>query len=196
MIEYNFNEDWFTPNIPLFDEIKDYLKYEFGENLNCIEVGAWEGRSAIYLADNFIGDSGTLTLIDLGYRYKELYKNISLNPKHKQIKVMQGNSVELLPSLLRRGESYHFVFVDAGKTSADTLCNLLIAERLLKVNGIMIADDYGWGKLKNKEEKCSPQQGVDFFLESTLLCELYKPVDYTATIIKKKSNTSLIPLNM
>ena len=83
MIEYNFDgENMLNVSAKRWYDVREQMTKTFGPNLDCIEIGSWEGRSAIYIADNIMGD-GKLTLIDLGVKMKTLYKNLQQHPKSK-----------------------------------------------------------------------------------------------------------------
>ena len=193
MTKYEFTTDMFSANAEKWNDIRTHLKQNFGDNLHCIDVGSFEGQSAMYMSDNLIGDNGSLTIIDLGNKIKTLYKNILASNKSKQIVTFIGDSVEMLPKLLSDKEKYHFIYIDAGKNSCDNLTNLLIAERLLVVNGVVIVDDYNteMRKWPKKEMRLNPKLGVDLFLQVTLLCEPYDLTGYQAIIIKTKDNKSI-----
>ena len=86
--------DYFTHNIPNWIHILEYLNRTFENDLNCLEVGAGEGRSAIYILDNFVG-AAKLTVIDQfkSNPVKTRYlRNINSHPKSNQVKTLIGLS--------------------------------------------------------------------------------------------------------
>ena len=194
MTDYIFTGDYFSNNIPHWEKIKSDLNTTFGDSLRCLEVGTWEGRSALYLLDNFVGNS-SLTVIDYFILPKirtTYFHNLNLHPKKQQVNTIIGSSLVELPKLLDQA-LFDFIYIDAGKTSADNLANLIIGERLLKVNGIMVIDDFGWSK-EGTENKHSPKLGISAFKEITLLCEVY--MEYYQVAFKKvKDNEILLKLN-
>jgi predicted O-methyltransferase YrrM len=196
MSEYDFTADYFSHNIASWEKIYQYLSTTFGSNLNCLELGTYEGRSAIYLLDNFVGDSGKLYVIDnfwdKEYEQRYLY-NIKNNPKNKQVTTLRGSTMTRLFFLyLNSSESFDFIYIDAGKTASTNMYNLLMAERLLKVGGIIIVDDYNWHLDKNLDTKLSPHLGINTFMDLTLLCEWYEAPKYQAIIVKKNPNSTII----
>jgi predicted O-methyltransferase YrrM len=148
MSEYDFTADYFSNNIASWEKMYQYLSTTFSSDLNCLEIGTYEGRSAIYILDNFVGSSGKLTVIDnfwdKEYEQRYLY-NIKNNTKNKQVITLKGTSMTKLSLLhFNSSESFDFIYIDAGKTASTNMYNLLMSERLLKVGGIMIVDDYNW----------------------------------------------------
>jgi|688.fasta_scaffold205480_4 predicted O-methyltransferase YrrM len=194
MIEYNFDgENMLNVSAKRWYDVREQMTKTFGPNLDCIEIGSWEGRSAIYIADNIMGD-GKLTLIDLGVKMKTLYKNLQQHPKSKNFEFLFGDSFDILAKLTDKKEAYHFIFIDGSKYSCDNLYTLLVAERLLKKGGFIIVDDYRWNRNSEKNAKNTPKLGVDLFLKTTLLCEPYDLTGYQAIIMKTKDN-KLIKVN-
>ena len=190
MSDYIFTGDYFSNNIKQWEKIQSDLNATFGNNLRCLEVGAWEGRSALYLLDNFVGNS-SLTVIDyfiLPNIHTTYLHNINLHPKKQQVNTIVGSSLKELPKLMGQ-ELFDFIYIDAGKTSADNLANLIISERLLKVNGIMVVDDFGWTK-EGTENKHTPNLGISAFKEITLLCEVY--MEYYQVAFKKVNDNGIL----
>ena len=191
MIEYDFDgKNMLNVSAKRWHDVREQLTKTFGSDLNCIEIGSWEGRSAIYIADNMMGD-GNLTLIDLGVKIQTLYKNLQKHPKSKKIEILQGESFDILSKLAEKKETYHFVFIDGSKSSCDNLYALLVAERILKKGGFIVVDDYRWNRNHEKNERDTPKLGVDLFLKTTLLCEPYDLTGYQAIIMKTKENKSI-----
>lgn len=190
MSNYIFTGDFFSHNISQWEEILKYLNDNFGKNLKCLELGVFEGRSALYLMDNFIGNE-TLTVIDyffLPHVKNNYFHNINLHHKKNQVITMVGSTFTELPKLLDESP-FDFIYIDAGKTSADNLFNLILCERLLKLGGIMVVDDFEWDK-KGREKKHSPKLGISAFKEVTLLCEVF--MEYYQVAFKKVRKNTII----
>ena len=47
--DYDSSEDWFSHNIPQFEPFLGHLK---GKPCRLLEIGTYEGRSALWLAEN------------------------------------------------------------------------------------------------------------------------------------------------
>jgi len=63
MRDYVYQVDWFTPQMPLWEK---YLSvYKGKEDLSFLEIGSFEGRSAVWLLETILtDDTAKLTCID------------------------------------------------------------------------------------------------------------------------------------
>jgi hypothetical protein len=50
--KYNFSEDWFTWNLPIWEEILGHLRGK--PNIHYLEIGVFEGRSLIWMLENIL----------------------------------------------------------------------------------------------------------------------------------------------
>ena len=64
--------------------------------------------------------------------------------------------------LLVEENKYDLIYIDGGKSSKTTIFQIVNCWQLLKENGILYMDDYGWGVNPPNEER--PKEGIDFFL--------------------------------
>ena len=189
-----FSVDYVTHHINNWKIILEYLNKTFGNSLHCLEVGAYEGRSALYILDNFVG-TAKLTVIDqfnnniIKRRYLH---NISTHPKSNQVDTIIGLSFIELSKLYEQQMQFDFIYIDAGKSAGDNLGNLMLAERILKVGGIMIVDDYQWDSLP--DPKHCPKLGIDSFIKVTLLSEVFME-GYQIVFKKIKGNDELLKYN-
>lgn len=63
MSNYIFTSDWFSTNIPLWKKLLQ--NYKDKPNLKFLEIGSYEGRSAVWLMENILTQENcTLTCID------------------------------------------------------------------------------------------------------------------------------------
>lgn len=114
--------------------IKDYLKKM---NINKIlEIGTATGYSAICFSE-FLNDGGKIDTIERdAIRIKEAKKNIELVGKINEINILEGDAVEILPTL---NGKYDMIFIDAAKGKYTFF--LQEALRLLNKDGIIFADN-------------------------------------------------------
>ena len=114
--------------------IKDIFKKENPKKI--LEIGTAVGYSAIC----FVKASSEDTLIDTieldEERAKQTINNIKEMNMDKNINVIIGNAVDILPTL--KGE-YDIVFIDAAKGKYPFFLEQAI--RLVKQNGIILADN-------------------------------------------------------
>ena len=152
----------------------DYLQYynfppiknslDLDKPINILELGAYEGRSAIFMLENFCKhEDSRITTVDWEFnKQKEiLEKNIQICDNNK-LKYIEGDFFNILPKLLVEKNKYDLIYIDGGKGSKTTIFQIALAWQLLEKNGILYMDDYGWGVNPPREER--PKEGIDFFL--------------------------------
>lgn len=148
-----------------------------------IEIGSFCGGSAVWCLENlFDKETGFLYCIDI--EETDYLKN-NLSP-YKNVKFIKGDSFDVLKSLNHNGncgEFADFIYVDGSHIAKNVLEDLVLSWRLLKQNGIMIMDDYGWGYDRPDKEKPAP--AIDAFLY--IYQDLYDILDHGWQItIRKK----------
>ncbi len=168
MSNYIFTSDWFSTNIPLWKKLLQ--NYKDKPNLKFLEIGSYEGRSAVWLMENILTQEDcTLTCIDTfegsAEHTEEQKKNIeekfihnTKNFKNKIIKV-KGKSQERLRQLDPRITKFDCIYIDGDHLAPSVLEDIILAFPLLKKNGLLILDDYGIDK---KLE--SPKIAINAFL--------------------------------
>ena len=101
-----------------------------------LEIGTAVGYSAICFS-YFLNDGGKIDTIERDLeRIEEAKENIKIVDKSKKINIIEGDAVEILPTL---EEKYDMVFIDAAKGKYPFF--LEQALRLLKDDGIIFADN-------------------------------------------------------
>ena len=185
-----FTVDWFSRRSGFFTET-------LGKNklTRCLEIGCFEGRSAVWMVQNLLNAEGHLYCLDTwkgGPKGTDMVavENRFLNntkPFSSQITVLKGTSFEGLVGLLaKEQETFDFIYIDGSHTAWDVLADCVLAWRLLKVGGIMAMDDYMWGKDTLGDR--SPFPAVNAFLEThgRFLNVLHK--DYQVWVKKKNDD--------
>ena len=101
-----------------------------------LEIGTAVGYSAICFS-RLLADGGRIDTIERDEeRIKEARENIKIVEKNKKINILEGDAVEILPTL---NEKYDMIFIDAAKGKYPFF--LKEALRLLDDNGIIFADN-------------------------------------------------------
>lgn len=155
---YDFSHDWFSRNLLIWQE--HLCEWMHQPQINALEVGSWEGRSACWLLEQVLThDTARLTCVDsfkgnLEHQteYDEAYFN-AVEPRfdaniaktgaaHKVTKLV-GDSHEVLRSLPLR--AYHLIYIDGSHVASDVLTDAVLAWGLLAPNGMMVFDDYDFG---------------------------------------------------
>jgi predicted O-methyltransferase YrrM len=60
MSEYTFTQDWFSHNIPVWEQLATLLP----ERKKFLEIGSFEGRSMVWAVENMLEDDGEIYCID------------------------------------------------------------------------------------------------------------------------------------
>lgn len=137
-----FTRDW-TSDIA--DAWKSTLKSRPIKSI--LEIGSYEGRTTLWMAQNLIESDGVIHCIDnwsWDIGVEQRFKcNISSVTKVKVI-VHRGRSVEQLGLLNSTNHKFDLVYVDGSSDPKDRLLDLCGAWSLVKLNGIVIVDDYNF----------------------------------------------------
>lgn len=157
--DYEFTTDWFHWSPPVWEQLLPLLP----DRKRFLEVGAFEGRSTIWTVENMIVNGGEIHCIDtwegseehdaatMDGSEKRFNKNIKkLNkvyPKRKvhKYKSKSNEALGLLNSDKDMIGSFDFVFIDGSHQAPDVMSDALMSWNLLKVDGLIVFDDYIWG---------------------------------------------------
>jgi lipopolysaccharide biosynthesis glycosyltransferase/predicted O-methyltransferase YrrM len=174
------SQDWFTHNIPTWEPLIASLLSTLpsGRAPRALEVGSWEGRSAVYLLTTLCTSPASLLVcID----HFNLFHTTAGRERHAKIlhnlrltgspfRVIDEFSVPGLMTILREETAspsssggFDFVYLDGSHEADDTLLDAELAWRLTRPGALFILDDYAW----DKEPSTSvhhPARGIDTFL--------------------------------
>ena len=135
----NIKKKALEEHIPIImDDTLIVIEEELKKNkpLNILEIGTAVGYSAICFSE-FLKEGGMIDTIEREHdRVEEAYRNIKLAEVSGKINVIEGDAVEILPTL---NKSYDMVFIDASKGKYPFF--LKEALRMLAPNGIIFADN-------------------------------------------------------
>jgi predicted O-methyltransferase YrrM len=166
MSKYDFLVDWFSYNKVHLD---NFIKDNKNNIEHVLEIGSWEGMSAVYFLENL--NLKSITLIDPcpenSYKmwikgeqfesiknkdlnqYNRLIKNLSATGQFDKCLIYRNTSHNTLPQL--KEKSYDFVFIDGVHLPEYVEFETNYAYKLLKDNGYILFDDYFiTDELKNK----------------------------------------------
>ena len=181
---YQFTQDWFTYNIPIW---KLHLQHLAGiADFQVVEIGSLQGMSACWLLDNILTHpTANITCIDL-YFQEQFHGNIAKTGSGDKVIPLQGYSQKVLVTL--DSESYDVAYIDGCHKATSALQDAILSWRVVKVGGLMIFDDYEFTYPDNPEQ--NTKIGIDVFLEmfSSQLEVVHKGYQL---IVKKIGNQSL-----
>lgn len=179
MREYIFTSDWFSNNINRWNEIIiPHLKKKDNKPLQALEVGVFEGRSALWTVEHILTHpKSQIWCVDDFLRPSEgksvpCWKNFSHNlrvfkekyPKAPNDKIMvaRGHIPSVLKSKQLADQRFDFIYIDVHGDSKDLIEQAVLCWPLLKKDGILVFDDY----TSNREHDggCM-KQGIDAFLD-------------------------------
>lgn len=185
LIDDKYSVDWFTHNIPTWDQVFKQKEIKGKNSLKFLEIGCFEGRATNYLLENILtGDNCEIHVVDTfqgslnesgmnwdsSYEFSDLYKKFSNNISQYKDKVSihVGESGKILKKDFE-DNSFDFIYVDGSHTTPDVLQDAILSHSLLKVGGIIIFDDLGWKDPNNPHPTSSPEMGITFFYNAYIL---------------------------
>ncbi len=133
-----------TNNVPIIGPLVGRLLYNLArtsQSKKVLEIGTAIGYSGIWLARAIAPVKGSLTTIDMNpQRVKIAQKNLAEAGLDQSVKVIEGNALEILPTLK---DEYDFVFLDSDKDVYPDAFKMSIP--LLRKGGLFVADNALWG---------------------------------------------------
>jgi hypothetical protein len=168
-LEYDFSNIWFNNVKHNFDRYVTNFK---DKDVTFLEIGCYEGAATTYCLCNILThENSKIHVIDtfngsMEHSKEESYNlfnrfnnNINLSNSSHKVIVHKGYSHDILKIL---NTNFDFIYIDASHTSYDVLADAILAFPLLKINGILIFDDYEW--IKYNDETLNPKLGINSFL--------------------------------
>ena len=166
-MSYKFTSDWFSNNIDLWK--RELSKYSNRPTL-FLEVGTYEGRSALWALDNIlVHPKSRLISVDTFEKpnvFKTFKDNIALKTENqRKVTILKGKSQDMLKSqeILKYKDKFDIIYIDADHHAKHVLENAILCFRLLKPGGLMIFDDYTNSR---RHDTTCPKKGIDSFLDT------------------------------
>ena len=148
---YKITHDWFSPNCYYFNKYLKNLSTEF----YYLEIGSYEGNSAIFIATNYPNSS--ITCVDPWEPYEEKEKeNFSsiesrFDFNTKEFKIIKKYKKTSDSFFLSNKKLFDFIYIDGFHKYDYVLRDCLNAWNSLKIGGILACDDYigqAWNDIK------------------------------------------------
>ena len=173
ILNKKFTHDFFSPNTYDWSNIlREYKNIKF----NYLEIGSFEGISALYILENFskaelfcvdpwlqlTPNSGTSE----GYEHlkmSEVENNFDnnlffFNKRYKKCKIKSDNF------FLKNKVEFDVIYIDGSHIAKDVLNDCKSSWKVLKKNGIMLLDDYFWQNYQEIEK--NPATAINEFLNT------------------------------
>jgi predicted O-methyltransferase YrrM len=169
----DFTNDWTSANFTMWRRMLSPLREE---PLRILEVGSWEGRSAVFFL-NFFPRSTIVCIDTFGGSPEEhsIYKHLgaqlagiearfdrNLAPFAPRVTKIKSRSLPALDRLDAESRRFDLAYIDGGHRRDDVMADSLRVWRLLAPGGVVIWDDYEWGREMPPDER--PQPAIDDFL--------------------------------
>ena len=168
----------------------------------CLEIGSFEGLTSNYIIDNILSIDGKLICVDpLTNNYlntdltdSDISNNDTIykyfNNQYDRFKSNTANNAnrlelyrnirsDIFPELISKYEGQmDFIYIDGDHRASAVYIDAINSFKLCKSGGIIIFDDYSWGKMYNEE---ATSVGIDKFLleyndQFTLITKEYQVV--------------------
>jgi predicted O-methyltransferase YrrM len=155
MSDYQYTKDWFGWAPRVWGQLISHLP----ERKNFLEIGAFEGRSAVWTIENMMEDGGEIVCIDTWEGGSEhtpedmsgtedrFHQNITLIRNrfpNRAVVSLKSTSVEALGAAIAHKKQFDFIYIDGSHLSKDVLTDACMSWPLLKDKGFMVFDDYMW----------------------------------------------------
>ena len=181
---YEFTYDWFTSAVPVWKRV--LAPYAGRPDTHYLEVGVFEGRSAIWMLNNIlIHPTSTLTGIDLfpGDLKERYLANLQLAGAADKAITITGRSQVELRNL--KPDSYDIIYIDGGHTADMVLADAVLCWDLLRVGGLLIFDDYRW-KREEYPAEVRPGVSIESFITAYRNFLELVHLDYQAIVRKQE----------
>ena len=169
-----FTADWFTGNIPFWvDAFQSLPVSKSNTCLRILEIGSFEGRSALFFISMF--DRVLIDCVDSWLGSDEHGAEEQLDTLHDRfvqntrvysssITTHRMTSAEFF--IVSDHSDYDLVYVDGSHRASDVLLDLVEGFNRLKIGGILMIDDYLWKHYDNRYD--NPCIAVNTF------CRVYR----------------------
>ena len=167
---FEFTDLWADNNIPFVAPVlRKFAQWK--DRIDYLEIGAYEGRNLAFM-DWLLPGKLEVSIIDPWFddalnpeeKYHDVEPRFQRNAAKfafRSLEVTKGFSTYELPKMLASDRAFDLIYVDGTHTSLGVMIDLCFCAALLRVDGLMILDDY-W---KHESEIGGPgvKQAVDHF---------------------------------
>ena len=146
--KFKFSNDWFTNNIPIWVPILN--KKKNNKILKILEIGSYEGMSAIFFLDFFKNAKidcvetfeGSDEHSDINFTKIKKNFEFNLSEFEDRYKIFQTSSDNFFEKNTGESNLYDIIYVDGSHESNQVKNDAYNSFNLLRENGIMVFDDF------------------------------------------------------
>jgi hypothetical protein len=168
----SFTTDFASPHFTTWADVFAPIEEQA---LSILEIGSWEGRSAIFFLEFFA--HSRLTCVDTFEGGKEhvgdsVYRqslggieerfDLNLGSYGARCEKMKMRSLAALDKLAESGRLFDLIYIDGSHQRDDVLMDSILSWRVLAQGGHIIWDDYLWELDAPSQD--APRQAIDAFL--------------------------------
>jgi predicted O-methyltransferase YrrM len=168
----SFSADWTTWH---FDNWCQWLQHLRAAPVRILEIGSWEGRSALFFLNYF--PACHLVCVDtfggsIEHHLNPYFAALAPETERKfdanvasfagRFEKRKGPSSLVLPQLAIEQRQFDIVYVDGSHRAADVYSDAALSWPMVAKNGIVIFDDYEFDQMEGELER--PMLGIDIFL--------------------------------
>lgn len=193
----SFTSDWTSWNFPNWAKL---LRHHRGRHIRVLEIGSWEGRSALFFL-NFL-PRAHLTCIDtfgggLEHRkhaarsdkmtriLRNVERRFNANTRtfKKRLEKLKARSADALAKLGVEGHRFDVAYIDGGHLAVEAYSDAALTWPLMVRGSIVIFDDYQYNLTDKPMD--NPAPGIDAFLASIKGQYLIVHKKYQIVIVKR-----------
>jgi predicted O-methyltransferase YrrM len=168
----DFSTDWTSKRFALWTSLFSARR---DKTFKVLEIGSWEGRSAIFFLNFF--SHCTVTSIDtFGGSPEHIDSPVwaqfvpdceqrfdaNLAEYGRRVEKIKARSCVALARLASNFRRFDFIYVDGSHHSCDVYIDAATSWPMLVRGGFLVFDDYEWRRMPTEVER--PKLGVDAFL--------------------------------
>lgn len=141
--------DNFTMHVPLWKKVLEHF-FKDQKNLKFLELGTGNGLCSNFLLDNYdcyvdTVDIEELRIVEEGNDQYTVSTISNLQPFIESNRCTFHEMSTKTFLINNQDKKYDFVYIDASHDKDHVLYDAVNAFNLLKIDGLLIFDDYGWG---------------------------------------------------
>ena len=170
----SFSIDWTSWHFPNWLRL---LRRYRGRPTRVIEIGSWEGRSALFFLnylpparivciDTFAGGQEHLESRDYRSLLRRVERRFDANTREfgPRVQKIKATSADALSALAHEGRRFDIAYIDGSHRADDVKSDAALSWPLMRTGGLVIFDDYLWDNQQGPSE--IPKPGIDAFLAS------------------------------